>query len=74
MIPVISYELVLHPVGAPFMATLDLHLLNIAQVVVLQISSQADFNTLAALLQLPGKLFYLPAPNLQPNFQLVKQG
>jgi hypothetical protein len=73
MNPVAKYELFLHSIGLQFEATLQLTFQNNARIDY-PIASAADFTAIAALLQVPGQLFFLPATQLQPKAQLVKAG
>jgi hypothetical protein len=74
MIPVSVFQLILRTnppqvVGGEFDAALQLTLLNVAAPIVLPIRSPAELAAIAALLQLPGKLFFV-----QAGAELIKQG
>jgi len=73
MFPVTSFQLILRTnppqqVGGEFDAALELTLLNVASPITLPIRSPAELAAIAALLQLPGKLFFV-----QAGAELIKQ-
>jgi hypothetical protein len=73
-VPVIAFELILRTnppqvVGGEFDAALELNLLNVANPILLPVRSSAELAAIAALLQLPGKLFFV-----EQGGELIKQG